>query len=314
LTGGLGYLGGRLAQSLAATTRHEVTLATRRPGPMASPAENVRVVPIDWTRDADLENSCADMDAVVHLAGINAAECVRDPVAALEFNGLVTARLLRAAAKQGVTRFLYLSSAHVYGASLRGFVDERTCPQPLHPYATSHRAGEDSVRLARRDNTIEGVVARLSNAFGAPVHPQVDCWSLVTNDLCRQAVTGRQQVLRSAGGQRRDFIPMTEACRALAHLLVLPSARLGDGLFNVGGAWAPTVLEMAELIAERVAANLGFRPHVVPGTVDDGQGGDDLQYSLAKLAASGFEVRREAAVEELDRLIAFCAQHQGFTS
>lgn len=281
---------------------------------MPAAAVNARVVPIDWTRDADLENSCAGMDAVVHLAGINATECVRDPVAALEFNGLATARLLRAAAKQGVTRFLYLSSAHVYGAALRGLVDEHTCPQPLHPYATSHRAGEDAVRLAGED-TIEGVVVRLSNSFGAPVHPRVDCWSLVTNDLCRQAVSARREVLKSAGRQRRDFIPMTEACRALAHLLVLPSPRLGDGLFNVGGAWAPTIIEMAELIAERVAVKLGFRPQVVPGTLDDRQGGVDLEYSVAKLAATGFEVRRDAAVEELDRLIAFCAQqHEGCAS
>jgi UDP-glucose 4-epimerase len=301
-----------LAQFLAATTRHEVTLATRTPGSMPSPAVNVRVVPIDWARDADLENTCASMDAVVHLAGVNAAECLRDPVAALEFNGLATARLLRAAAKQGVSRFLYLSSAHVYGAALRGFVDERTCPQPVHPYATSHRAGEDAVRLAGQEDTIEGLVVRLSNSFGAPAHPRVDCWSLVTNDLCRQAVTARREVLKSAGRQRRDFIPMTEACRALAHLLVLPSPLLGDGLFNVGGAWAPTVLEMAELIAERVAAKLGFRPHVVPGTLDDRRGGEDLEYSVAKLAATGFEVWRDAAVEELDRLIAFCAQqHEG---
>ena len=269
------------------------------------------MAPLDWTRDADLEDTCAGMDAVVHLAGINAAECARDPVAALEFNALATARLLRAAAKQDVTRFLYLSSAHVYGAALRGFVDERTCPQPLHPYATSHRAGEDAVRLAGQFDTIEGVVVRLSNSFGAPVHPRVDCWSLVTNDLCRQAVTGRREVLKSSGRQRRDFMPMAEACRALAHLLVLPSPQLGDGVFNVGGGWAPTILEMAELIAERVAANLGFRPQVVPGAVDDRHGGDDLEYSIAKLAASGFELRRDAAVEELDRLIAFCVQqHQ----
>src|SRR5205807_10500909 len=114
-------------------------------------------------------------------------------------NGLVTARLARAAAKQGTARFIYLSSAHVYGAALSGHVDEHTCPAPRHPYATSHRAGEDAVRLACDGSAMAAIVVRLANAFGAPVDPAVDCWHLVTNDLCRQAVKTRRAVLKTPG-------------------------------------------------------------------------------------------------------------------
>lgn len=308
LTGGLGYLGARLACSLATTTNHELTLGSRRPGSGLSPVSTAKVVPMDWSSDAGLESVCDGIEAVVHLAGMNAADCARDPVRALEFNGVATARLARAAAKRGVARFLYLSTAHVYGAALSGSVDEFTCPAPRHPYATSNLAGEDAVRSARNGNAMVGVVVRMSNAFGAPVHPQADCWSLVTNDLCRQAVTTRRAVLRGAGRQRRDFIPISEACRAIAHLLTLPTARLDDGLFNVGGAFAPTILEMAELVSTRVAACLGFHPQVVLGTAPDSIGEEGLEYSVAKLVATGFELRQEAVVEELDRLATFCAR------
>ena len=101
LTGGLGYLGGRLAQSLAVTTSYELTLATRRGGEAQSPAADAGIVTTDWSSDSALERLCEGMDAVVHLAGMNAAACARNPVAALEFNGVATARLAQAAAKQG---------------------------------------------------------------------------------------------------------------------------------------------------------------------------------------------------------------------
>src|SRR5207302_10554561 len=133
-------------------------------------------------------------------------------------------------------------------------------------------------------------------------------WHLVTNDLCRQAVKTRRAVLKTPGNQRRDFISVAEACRAIRHLLQLPSTRLGDGLFNAGGAWAPTLLEMAQLIAARVDARLGFRPQVMPGSARDDVGEAQLEYSVAKLTATGFALRREAAVEEIDRLIDFCAR------
>jgi UDP-glucose 4-epimerase len=311
LTGGLGYLGARLAQSLAASTDYELRLGSRRPGWNPAPAPNVKLVALDWTGDEALSRACAGMDAVVHLAGMNAAACARDPVAALEFNGVGTARLLQAAAQQGVARFVYLSTAHVYGAALKGSVDELTCPQPRHPYATSHRAAEDAVKSAGAGSALQGIIVRLSNAFGAPVSAQADCWSLVTNDLCRQAVTTRREVLRSPGSQRRDFVPLAEVCRAIAHLLQLPAARLGDGLFNLGGGWAPTILEMAELIAARVAACLGFDPQVIVGTTRDSCGEEQLEYSVAKLVASGFHPRHDAVAQELDRLVTFCAQQAG---
>jgi UDP-glucose 4-epimerase len=262
---------------------------------------------MDWSSDRRLERACAGIDAIVHLAGMNAADCERDPVAALEFNGVGTARLVRAAISQRVNRLVYLSTAHVYGAALKGTVNELTCAQPRHPYATSHRAGEDAVRLTRTGQPSIAIVARLSNAFGAPACPEANCWSLVTNDLCRQAVTTRRAVLRSAGSQRRDFIPVSEACRAMAHLLSLPPERVGDGLFNIGGAWAPTMLEMARLVAERVTARLGFCPQLVVGTADDGECVEHLEYSVSRLAATGFTLRQDSVQQELDRLVEFCA-------
>ena len=309
LTGGFGYLGGRLAETLAVNGEHEVTLATRRLIPQPSTAPGTKAIRLDWDSDADLRRACEGTEIVVHLAGMNAADCARDPVAALAFNGVRTAQLVVAATDMRVRRFIYLSTAHVYGGALKGSIDERTCPDPLHPYATSHRAGEDAVRLACKSGTLEGIVIRLSNSFGAPVDPRADCWSLVTNDLCRQAVQSGRSVLRSDGNQRRDFMPISEACRAIEHLMTVPKATVGDGLFNVGGGWAPRLSELAELVAERVAAIVGTRPKLEYRSVGDAAGPSDLRYGVTKLQSTGFISRPDASVAELDRLVRFCTQH-----
>jgi UDP-glucose 4-epimerase len=306
LTGGLGYLGGRLAQTLLSAS-HEVTLGTRRPATSAPWAPAATVSVMDWSSEREIARACESIDAIVHLAGMNARDCAGDPVAALAFNGVGTAMLVRAAAAQGVRRLVFLSTAHVYGAALTGAVDESTRPIPLHPYATSHRAGEDAVLSARDSRGLQGLVVRLSNSFGAPAHAGADCWTLVINDLCRQAVLNRRMVLRTGGQQRRDFIAMSEACRAIAHLVTAPGAAAGEPLFNVGGEWSPTLLDVAALLSSRVQATLGYVPELQKGAAPDTVGTGELEYRIARLKATGFEPRPAAVAEELDRLIRFCA-------
>jgi UDP-glucose 4-epimerase len=310
LTGGLGYLGGRLAAFLAESAGHELVLGTRNPQRVPGWAVAHRVVETDWTEQASLEAACAGVDAIVHLAGMSAAHCAEDPVGALEINAAGTARLARAASGAGVRRLIYLSSAHVYGTALNGTVDERTCPEPRHPYATSHRAGEDVVRHAQHSGRIEALVVRLSNSFGAPMDPTADCWRLLTNDLCLQAVRTRRLVLTTSGEQRRDFVALAECCRALTHLLTAPAAVFAAEVVNLGGGWAPRVREMAALIAARVAVVLGFHPEVRLGERSDAVGSGLREYRIERLLASGFLPDPDARAGEIDRLIRFCEQHR----
>jgi UDP-glucose 4-epimerase len=306
ITGGLGYLGGRLAQHLAAAGTHELRLATRRQR-VATPIPGARIVTVDWSDERSLAAACDGVEAIAHLAGMNAAACARDPVAAVEFNGVGTARLLRAATDRQVRRVICLSTAHVYGASLAGQVDEETLPRPRHAYATSRLAAEYALRAAGLG--LEGIVVRLSNAFGAPLTPDADCWSLVCNDLCRQAVATQRAQLSSDGSQRRDFIPVGEACRAIAHLLDLPASAIGAGIFNVGGGSAPTLLQMATLIAGRVKLRLGVDVALVPGPARDPVGTAPLEYCVGRLYHTGFTPAPAAVTQELDQLADYCVRH-----
>jgi len=310
ITGAFGYLGGRLAQYLASQAGNEILLGSRQQTESPSWSPQAKVAQTRWESPASLEEICTGVDAVVHLAGMNAQDCAADPVAALTVNGVATARLVQAAVRCGVKRFIYLSTAHVYGSPLTGVITEATCPANLHPYATSHRAGEDLVLAGQQKGEIVSIVVRLSNAFGAPAHKDANCWMLSVNDLCQQAVITQKMVLHSSGLQRRDFITLTDACRAITHLLHIPADKIGDGLFNVGGAWSPTILEMTQRIAERIYLATGSRPEILRRE-DQITGPEELlDYRVNKLTDTGFSLSGSGSDDqELDGLIHFCLDH-----
>ena len=307
ITGGYGYVGGRAALELA-KQGWAVTLGTRRPGhvgPTWLPqAQSSR---LDWESAEQLCSACADQDALVHLAAMNENDALRDPVAALKVNGVATLQLLEAAKLARVKRVIYLSTAHVYGAPLAGTINENSLPRPIHPYAITHKVAEDFVLAAHDKGIMEGVVMRMSNGFGAPAHGVVDRWTLLVNDLCRQAVVSKKMVLQSAGLQRRDFITLGDAARAIAHALDLSKPELADGLFNLGGDAPFRVIEMAKLIVERCETTLGFCPVLHSAAVGPNEKSLDLDYSSRKLLGTGFVLKRDHA-SEIDDTLRLCSR------
>jgi len=305
VTGGFGYLGGRISKYLVSQNNYQIILGSRRKTGMPPWLPRVEVVRLQWDLPGNLHHICSGVDAVVHTAGMNAQDCAADPTGAFEVNAIATGRLVDAAINSGVKRFIYFSTAHVYCSPLVGVLTEETCPVSLHPYATSHRAGEDLLRAAHQSGEIEGVVIRLSNAFGAPAHKDAKCWMLLVNDLCRQAVTNKKLVLHTPGLQRRDFIPLTDVCRAIKHLLQLSEQKLGRGVFNIGGMWSPSIWEMACLIQSRCKALLGFEPDIIRPSPQSGELTNELDYRVDMLTKTGFQLDSGRA-EEIDKLLKFC--------
>lgn len=309
LTGGLGYLGGRLACALIAAG-HQVFCGTRRSGAVAPEwSPEIRMVTLDWASTEALTDACRGVDRIIHLAAMNEIESASDPIGALETNGVASLRLLEAAKAAGVQRFLYFSTAHVYGAPLQGNIDETTLPRPIHSYAITHKVAEDFVLAAHERKQIEGVVIRLSNGFGAPVTSDINRWTLLVNDLCRQAVTSGELRLNSAGLQLRDFITLTDVARAVNHLLQLSTEQLADGLFNLGGGKAMSILEMAERIAARWNALTG-RDIAIVRPAGDGAPSPVLNYRCDKLVATGFTLTGQVD-REIDGTLQLCLRTFG---
>lgn len=306
ITGGFGFVGGRLAVHLA-EAGHQVVLGTRQVVDAPYWLPQAETVQTEWHDDAALESICRGVDLIIHAAGMNAQDCASDPVGALVFNGVATARLVAAACQASVRRFIYLSTAHVYVNPLVGEITEESCPRNLHPYATSHLAGEQAVLAANEREDILGFVLRLSNGFGAPVHQSVNCWMLLVNDLCLQAAKFRKLVLHSSGQQQRNFIALNEVSHVIQRLISCSLDTGVGGKFNVGSPVSQTVLSMAKLIQTRCLLVLGYEPELHRKHKTLEKNSPKLEYNSHRLASLGIVIDENNSVPEIDKLLLYCS-------
>jgi UDP-glucose 4-epimerase len=308
VTGGLGYLGGRICKHLSQDVKLKIRLTTRKNiYEVQDWMKDIEVVQSDILKD-DLDVICRNAKSIVHLASVNEIISASDPELALAVNGLGTLRLLRAAIKNGVSRFIYFSTAHVYGAPLKGNITENTLPRPMHPYAISHKAAEDFVLAAHDQGKLLGIVIRMTNGYGAPASLDSDRWSLLVNDLCRQAVADRKLVLKSSGVQKRNFISLPDICRAVSHFLDLEKERCGNGLFNVGSEETRSILEIAGIVRDRCSALFGYAPELTRNLKDEDS--SDFVISIDKLKETGFQIHGEIT-RDIDETLLFCKKNFG---
>lgn len=285
---------------------HHIVLGSRNPIRPPEWLSQAEVTQIIWDGSSALDQSCNGVDVVIHAAGINAQDCASDPVAALAFNGTATARLVAAAIRAGVKKFIYLSTAHVYASPLVGTITEERCPRNLHPYATSHLAGEHTILGASQQRQIQGIVLRLSNVFGAPMHRDVNCWMLLANDLCKQAVQTRKLVLRSSGHQQRDFVSMVQVCHVIEYFAVHHCVLKQPFIFNVGSGVSKSVFALAHLIQQRCVQVLGFEPTIERAQCGVNERQPELIYRTDNLAALGINLNNYDSPSEIDHLLRFC--------
>ena len=305
ITGGLGFIGGRLAAYLS-KKGHQIILGSRNISEAPIWLPYAEVQKIEWDNELSLLNSCIGVDLVIHAAGMNASDCFTDPLAALNFNGKATNRLVKAAIKSDVKKFIYLSTAHVYANPLSGLITERSFPLNNHPYATSHLAGENSVLNFAHAGEMFSIVLRISNAFGVPKDRNTNCWMLLINDLCRQAVQKRKLVLKTNGLQYRDFIGLEQVCNVVAALAVTSKRSKGLNIFNLGSGTSKSVLEVAQLVQQRCKQVLNFEPELIYSDDDNNEQHPPLIYQNVNLSTLGINVNDLNNISEIDELLCYC--------
>jgi len=300
LTGGFGYLAGRIANSLRAGGNQVVLSAREIPAPAAEWARDFEFRRCD-VLDEQPKALLAGIEGVVHLASLDEREAVSQPARAVLVSGEGTRLMLAASRAAGVGRFVFFSTFHVYGPTAPPRVTEETATKASHPYAIAHLTGEGFCR-ASIDSGQDVAILRVSNGYGAPVWTAVDRWTLAHNDFSRQAVQTARIVLRSSGEQHRDFVGVEDIADATRLVLMAERRQLEDGVFNVGGRCSMSVFEVALRVQAVARSRLGIDcPIERPPPV--GAVAEQLDFSIDRLGKLGFTPRDRFAVET-ERLFA----------
>ncbi|WP_327376403.1 UDP-glucose 4-epimerase GalE [Streptomyces sp. NBC_01216] len=169
ITGGAGYIGSHVVRSMVEADERVVVVDDLSSGdtarvPAGVPLENGTVLD-----GAFLDRVLRDhgVRGIVHLAGKKAVgESVERPLFYYRENVTGLEVLLRAAADAGVRRFVFSSSASVYGTPDAEIVTEDTPCAPLSPYGETKLAGEWLVRAAGRAHGIATACLRYFNVAG----------------------------------------------------------------------------------------------------------------------------------------------------
>jgi len=308
ITGGNGYLGRRMVDYLRQVPGIDVSIGIRGRSVDYDRSYNEIVYFGAYSR-SELERACEGVDVIIHLAGLNAATCQSASREELEFDVDFVNNLLLSARCAGVERFVYFSSAHVYGNIQGGIIEESTVPAPVHPYSVNHFNKENLVRKAHEAGEIKGIVVRLSNAFGVPASLNSNCWNLAVNDFCCQVAVHSRLALLTSGLQERDFVSIFEVCKAVEFLICVSPHLLGDGVFNLGGEWSVSIFDMAKIVQSRFHAVAGKMIQLERQS-SASEEFPSAVYGIEKIKGIGYEVDDSKRVDEIDNTIKLCVDNR----
>ncbi len=310
ITGGLRYIGGRIASYLKNKAPESHIFLTTRDKNRVLPSwtDKFMVLQMD-VLDPDSISDCLEnrnIDVIIHLAALNEIDSMKNPALALDVNTLGTYRLL-SIANGRIDRFIYFSTFHAYGETPGTIITEETPTRPFHPYAITHRAAEDFVTYFNRYHKMKTLIFRLSNGYGYPMDRDMNRWTLVFNDLCRQAVTTGRIVLKSSGKQHRDFISLHDVSRAVYHFLFVVPDKWGDGLYNLGGNCSMSILDVANKISDVCRTKFIKNILKIQTGADNSisMTSEPINYCTEKILKTGFTLEGNM-VQEIEGTIRMC--------
>ena len=172
ITGANGFVGRALISKLALETNHFVRASVRKKI-IQFPSQIEVLENMDASSNTNWTDALRDIDVVVHLfARVHVMDDkVADPL--LEFRNInvnATIALANAAAKQGIKRFVFLSSVKVNGEStFHKPFSESDLPHPQDAYAISKWEAEEALRKISKDTGMEVVIIRSPLVYGPNV-------------------------------------------------------------------------------------------------------------------------------------------------
>lgn len=248
VTGGAGFIGSYVVTLLLKEGAEVRVLDSFVSGKRERLGAEVDIIEAD-IRDRDsLKNAMEGMTHVVHLAAqVGVPSSIEDPQYTHDVNVTGTKNVLEAALIAGVKRFVYASSAAVYGDHLELPKTEESPLQPKSPYAESKIANE----IDARASGFPSVGLRFFNVYG-PGQSWNHPYATVIPRWVEAIRAGKVITVYGDGSQTRDFIHVRDVARAIYDALTSEVT----GIFNIASGVETSLNDLIQVVTDAKLGSL----------------------------------------------------------
>jgi UDP-glucose 4-epimerase len=243
VTGGAGFIGSHLAKRLLERGLKVTVLDNLSTGSLNNLAEAkaAEFVKGEITDSSLTGKLMSDVDVVIHLAAIVDHEtCLRNPALAQEVNVKGTQVLLEEARRGDVQRFVFASSAAVYGHAVELPIREDSVLAPISPYGVSKAEAEQRCLEYAQTYGMRVICLRFFNVFGP--RQTARQYSGVITEFMKNLREGRSPVIYGDGLQTRDFVNVQDVADAV---MLATDSETATGVFNVATGIETTIEDLA---------------------------------------------------------------------
>lgn len=250
-------------------------------------------------RDQDVVDALVEkVDLVVNFAAESMVDrSIKDGRVFLDTNIVGTDVLLDAALRNGIERFVHISTDEVYGSVGAGFADESYPLDPSSAYSASKAASDLLARSYFVTHGLPVVITRCTNNYGPYQFPEKVIPLFITNLL-----DGKSVPLYGDGSNERDWLHVQDHCAAV--LEVMRRGEPGE-IYNIGAD-----NQLSNLALTRQILDVMGLPETLIEPVTD-RPGHDLRYAVdsSKIRKLGWEPEIEFD-EGLERTVDWYKQHE----
>ena len=259
--GGAGYIGSHMVKVLSKAGHHVVTMDNLSTG-YQDAVKYGEFILGDIADSAKLDEvfSSTKFDGVMHFASyIEVGESVIDPGKYYRNNFSNTLNLLDAMVRHDVKRFIFSSTAAIFGEPEYVPIDEKHPKKPINPYGASKLMVEQALEDYEKAHGLESVCLRYFNAAGADIDGELGERHIPETHLVPlilQAASGRRDAISVFGSDYptpdgscvRDYIHIVDLCSA--HLIALTRLIKGSGSkrYNLGNGNGFSVIDVIDVV------------------------------------------------------------------
>jgi len=284
VTGGAGFIGSHLVELLIDRGKSVTILDDFSNGKLENLScvqysDKLRIIEGSILDIEKVSVAMSGCSTIIHLAAISSVqESVENPFFTHQVNFDGTLILLEEARRQGVARFIYSSSASVYGDRFNSAIKESDAPFPLTPYAIDKLSSEYYIDFYSRSYGIETTVCRFFNVYG-PRQDPLSPYSGVISIFIDRASKGNKLKIFGDGLQTRDFVYVKYLSRTIISLI--NNKESYGKVVNIGSGERVSLIDLAARISDALNVQVALEFDVVRmGDIRDSLADVKLLHSL----------------------------------